>query len=121
MRRGALRGARAVARRRRLPLRALPAHARPRGGVRRLRARQPRAARGDALRWYRADGRERGFCATCGASLFWRADGRPTISIAAGTLDAPTGLRTVAHIYTRDQGDYYEIDGAAERHAGPLP
>jgi hypothetical protein len=74
-----------------------------------------------ALRWYAADGRRRGFCGTCGASLFWQADDRPTISIAAGTLDPPTGLRTIAHIHTRDQGDYYEIDGAGERHAGPLP
>ena len=24
------------------------------------------------LSWYVADGRERGFCASCGASLFWR-------------------------------------------------
>jgi hypothetical protein len=76
---------------------------------------------GGALRWYAADGRERGFCGRCGASLFWRADGRDTISVAAGTLDPPTGLRTVAHIHTRDRGDYYEIAGEGERHAGPLP
>src|SRR5918998_417249 len=56
-----------------------------------------------ALRWYAADDRERGFCGTCGASLFWRAAGRGTVSIAAGTLDPPTGLRTVAHIHTRDR------------------
>jgi hypothetical protein len=85
-------------------------------------------ARGDlrlreagTLRWYAADERERGFCGRCGASLFWRAAGRATISIAAGTLDPPTGLRTIAHIHTRDQGDYYEIADAAERHPGPLP
>ena len=74
-----------------------------------------------ALRWYVADGRERGFCGTCGASLFWRARERDTVSIAAGTLDPPTGLRTVAHIFTRDQGDYYAIEGAEVRHPGPLP
>ena len=73
------------------------------------------------LRWYEAGGRSRGFCSECGASLFWRADGRPTISIAAGTLAQPTGLRTIAHIYTRDHADYYEIAGPGERHAGPLP
>src|SRR4051812_42815359 len=49
----------------------------------------------DTLRWYRADGRERGFCDRCGASLFWRADGSPAVSVAAGTLDPPTGLTTV--------------------------
>jgi hypothetical protein len=74
-----------------------------------------------ALRWYEADGRARGFCGVCGASLFWRAEGRPTISVAAGTLDAPTGLRTVAHIFTADQGDYYAIDGDGERFEGELP
>ena len=35
---------------------------------------------------------------------------RATISITAGTLDAPTGLRTVKHIYTADAGDWYELD-----------
>jgi hypothetical protein len=74
-----------------------------------------------ALRWYEADGRARGFCSVCGASLFWRAAGRDSVSIAAGTLDPPTGLRTVANIHTRDQGDYYVIEGDAERHAGGLP
>jgi hypothetical protein len=53
--------------------------------------------------------------------LFWRAAGRDAISIAAGTLDEPTGLRTVAHIFTRSQGDYYVIEGDAERFDGPLP
>lgn len=52
----------------------------------------------------------RGFCGECGSSLFWDAPDRETISIAAGTLDAPTGLKTVAQIYTADAGDYYEVD-----------
>src|SRR3954468_5926791 len=59
------------------------------------------------LRWYEADDRARGFCAGCGASLFWRAGGRDTISIAAGTLDQPTGLRPIAHIHTDEHADYY--------------
>jgi hypothetical protein len=52
----------------------------------------------------------RGFCGDCGSSLFWDAPDRDTISIAAGTLDPPTGLRTVRQIYTEDAGDYYELD-----------
>src|ERR671917_587386 len=44
----------------------------------------------------------RGFCGECGSSLFWDASDRDTISIAAGTLDEPTGLRTIAQIYTAD-------------------
>ncbi len=52
----------------------------------------------------------RGFCDECGSSLFWDAPDDDTISISAGTLDAPTGLRTVEQIYTEDAGDYYEIE-----------
>jgi hypothetical protein len=51
----------------------------------------------------------RGFCAQCGSSLFWDARDRPTVSIAAGTLDEPTGLKTVAHWYVSQAGDYYEL------------
>jgi hypothetical protein len=52
----------------------------------------------------------RGFCGECGSSLFWDAPDRATISIAAGTLDAPTGLKTIDHIYTESASDYYELD-----------
>ena len=75
----------------------------------------------DGLCWYEADERARGYCGRCGASLFWRAAGRDTTSIAAGTLDEPTGLRTIAHAHVADRGDYYELDGAGERHDGGIP
>jgi hypothetical protein len=74
-----------------------------------------------ALRWYEDGDRHRGFCAGCGASLFWRAAGRETTSIAAGTIDPPTGLRTVAHIHVASAGDYYEVCGPGDRHAAALP
>jgi hypothetical protein len=70
------------------------------------------------LCWYEADGRARGFCSGCGASVFWRADRDDRTSIAAGTLDEPTGLRTIAHIYTASRGDYYVIGDDAEHHEG---
>jgi hypothetical protein len=75
----------------------------------------------DGLCWYVADGRARGFCSGCGASLFWREEGGDRTSISAGTLDPPTGVRTVAHIYTASQGDYYVIEGDLERHEGSRP
>ena len=68
------------------------------------------------LRWYVADGRERGFCGECGGSLFWRREGSATTSIAAGTLDDPSGLRTVAHIHVASKGDYYEIADGLPQH-----
>jgi hypothetical protein len=68
-----------------------------------------------ALRWYVADERRRGFCSGCGASLFWqRADEPETTAVAAGTLDPPTGLRTVAQIFTATPGDYYQSAGEGQ-------
>jgi hypothetical protein len=76
----------------------------------------------DTLRWYEDEGgRARGFCGRCGASLLWRAPERDTISVAAGSLDEPTGLKIVAQIFTRDRGDYYALDEEIEQHPGPLP
>ncbi|MGO9934933.1 MAG: GFA family protein [Steroidobacteraceae bacterium] len=62
------------------------------------------------LRWYRSsDTAERGFCEICGSNLFWRPIGRDTMSITAGSLDAPTGLAIEKHIFVRDKSDYYQI------------
>jgi hypothetical protein len=80
-----------------------------------------------SLKWYRAsDSARRGFCGECGATLFWEADGKDEISIAAGTLDGATGLETAAHIFVADKGDYYDIaDGLPQfpqdRPDVPLP
>lgn len=63
------------------------------------------------LKWFRSsDDAERGFCSNCGGNLFWRADGDNKISIMAGTIDAPSGLKTVMHIYVDSKSDYYELD-----------
>jgi len=70
------------------------------------------------LRWYESDRRAQGFCGTCGSRLFWRAAGEDEVSVAAGTIDAPTGLATVAQIFTADKGDYYEVSGEGERFRG---
>lgn len=74
-----------------------------------------------ALGWYVADGRERGFCRECGASLFWRRTGSASTSIAAGTLDEPTELRTAAHIFVNSKGDYYEIVDELPRYGASPP
>jgi hypothetical protein len=66
----------------------------------------------EELRWFASESSEeearRGFCAQCGSSLFWDAPGRDTISISAGTLNPPTGLRIMGHIHQWAAGDYYE-------------
>ncbi len=49
---------------------------------------------------------ERGFCGECGSSLFWRPAESERISIAAGTLDPPTGLSVAGHWYTHQADDW---------------
>lgn len=62
------------------------------------------------LAWYRASASAgRGFCKACGSLLFWKADGRDSTSVAAGSLNGRTGLVTEGHIYCADKGDYYAI------------
>ncbi|WP_299910781.1 GFA family protein [uncultured Paracoccus sp.] len=61
--------------------------------------------------WFRSSAQaERGFCPTCGSSLFWHRLGSDKIDVAAGCVDAPTGIVLSGHIYVADKGDYYAID-----------
>ena len=62
------------------------------------------------LRWYRSSAEaQRGFCGSCGASLFWKPEHGGYIAITAGTIDAPTGLGSREHIYMADASDYHVI------------
>ncbi len=65
----------------------------------------------DGLTWFQSsDWAERGFCKSCGSSLFYRLrDDNSRISVAAGSLGKPTGLQLYRHIYVADKGDYYDI------------
>lgn len=64
------------------------------------------------LKWYRSSPTaQRGFCSECGSSLFWKADGKNTISVTAGTIDGKTDSKLEGHIFCDDAGDYYEIAG----------
>ena len=70
----------------------------------------------DTLTWYRSsDVAERGFCNTCGGNLFWRRLESETISIMAGTLDPPTGLKITQHIFVADKSDFYELFDDVEK------
>ena len=69
--------------------------------------------------WYRSSDRaRRGFCPTCGASMFWLREDSGEIAIAAGSLDGPTGLKTSGHIFTAHKGDYYDIEDQMPRWPG---
>lgn len=67
-------------------------------------------AGGDAAGRFRASDRaERGFCRTCGSTLYWRLEGAETIWIAMGLLGDTEGLRLTRHVHVADKGDYYEV------------
>jgi hypothetical protein len=64
----------------------------------------------ESLRWYAASTTaKRGFCATCGSFLFWKHQDEDKISIAMGSLSAPTDVQLARHIFIADKGDYYQI------------
>jgi hypothetical protein len=63
----------------------------------------------------------RGFCPVCGSNLFWDRMAAERLDIWAGTLDGPTGLRLVEHIFVADKGDYYAIADGLPRHPARRP
>ncbi|TNC51465.1 GFA family protein [Rubellimicrobium rubrum] len=61
----------------------------------------------EALRWYRSSASaRRGFCSECGANLFWEPAHGHHISVSAGSLDRPTGLRVQGHIHREEEADF---------------
>jgi len=68
------------------------------------------------LKWYQSSElARRGFCRICGSSLFWEPIGTGRVSISAGSLDKPTGLRIIRHIFVSDKADFYEITDGLEQ------
>lgn len=64
----------------------------------------------DGLGWYKTSSiAQRGFCRECGSSLFWEPFNLDGTGIIAGTLDGPTGLRTIGHIFVGEKPDFYDI------------
>jgi hypothetical protein len=54
-------------------------------------------------------GVQRGFCSVCGAALFWAPEGRENISVAAGSLDDASELKTIGHIWLSQKAEYYTV------------
>ena len=64
----------------------------------------------DHVKWYQSSPKvRRGFCATCGSTLFWDPVFQDWTSIAMGAFDTPTKTRLAQHIFVADKGDYYDI------------
>jgi hypothetical protein len=66
-----------------------------------------------------------GFCERCGSSLFWRhvgsTDPDPSISICAGALESPTGLRTTEVWFADEAADHVTITSGVPRHRREPP
>jgi hypothetical protein len=63
--------------------------------------------------WYQSSPKvRRGFCKTCGCSLFFDPIDRQKvdwIGVSMGAFDDPTNTHIAIHIFTAEKGDYYEI------------
>jgi hypothetical protein len=64
--------------------------------------------------WYPSSEKvRRGFCAKCGASLFFDPvdkDKHDWIGISMGAFEMPTETKLALHIFVAEKGDYYEIN-----------
>ena len=70
------------------------------------------------VRWFQSsESARRGFCPVCGSNLFWDGGGG-NLSIMAGTLDGPTGLRLRGHIFCADKGDWFDLSDELPHYAG---
>jgi hypothetical protein len=69
------------------------------------------------LTWYASSEKvRRGFCSTCGSTLFWEPLNRDWTSVALGSIDGNAGLKLERHIYVSEKGDYYEIADGLPQH-----
>ena len=67
--------------------------------------------------WFQSsDKARRGFCAHCGASMFWDPLHRDWIGLAMGAFDTPTDTQIEMHIFVAEKGDYYEISDGLPQH-----
>lgn len=63
--------------------------------------------------WYASSEKvRRGFCSTCGATLFWDRPASDWIGVAMGAFDGATGTRIAIHVHAAEKGDYYTLEGS---------
>lgn len=72
---------------------------------------------GDNVTWYQSSHKvRRGFCSTCGSSMFFDPPHKDWIALSMGAFDTPTETTLAVHIFVDDKGDYYEIaDGLPQK------
>ncbi len=63
------------------------------------------------LKWFKSSNiAKRGFCSSCGASMFYKRLKSRNISIAAGMFSNSTKLKTHSNIFIKGKLDYYRLD-----------
>lgn len=73
----------------------------------------------DKITWYRASPMaERGFCAVCGSTLFWKRLDQDYSGILAAAIDEPNALAVTKHIFVDSKGGYYEIADGLPQYDG---
>lgn len=73
----------------------------------------------DSLDWFEiSDKVRRGFCRKCGSGLFWDNIEQDSLGIIAGSIDMPTGLTTIGHIFVEGKYDFYEITDKHQQFKG---
>lgn len=71
-----------------------------------------RIAGEDQIVWYQSSEKvQRGFCAICGSTLFWKPtiDAYKWTSVALGCLNSSLELRVAKHTFVANKGRYYDI------------
>lgn len=72
----------------------------------------------EAVRWYQSSEKvRRGFCGTCGSTLFWDPIHHDWTAIAMGLFDGPTHTSLSMHIFVSEKGDYYQIGDGLPQNA----
>ena len=61
---------------------------------------------------------ERGFCGTCGSSLYFHIADHPIHAIPVSLFDDPSGLTFKAEIYVDDKPDYYSFANDTRKMTG---
>jgi hypothetical protein len=78
------------------------------------------------VKWFQSSPKiRRGFCGTCGSSLFFDPIDRAThkwIGLSMGAFESPTNTELAVHIFVANKGDYYDIgDDVPQHEQAPKP
>ena len=64
---------------------------------------------------------KRGFCSSCGTTMFSRRDSAGIIGITTGSLDDPTAFKPQMHIFTASKQPWVMLDDGLPQYEGAPP